>query len=125
MSKTLIAKPTLFAASALLLASLAGVHNVKAAEQSMPGLGAMDAHEQARRLLVRPDIAPSGPMAAPMAISIPGPVMLDAHEQARRLLSRPEASGGTGFEGAVLILKPEEVDAHTQAEHLLLRPLGY
>lgn len=125
MSAKLIAKPVFIAASALVLASLAGVHNVKAAEQSMAGSGAMDAREQARRLLLRPDIAPSGPMAAPMAISIPGSVLLDAHEQARRLLSRPEAAGGTGFEGAVLILKPEEVDAHTQAEHLLSRPLGY
>lgn len=127
MSKTLIAKPTLIAASALLLASLAGVHNVKA-EQSMPGFDAVDAHEQARRLLQRPAITASNLVAPQVAVRIAHPILLDAHTQARQLLLRPitGVGEGTGFEDAALILEPERADAHTQAEHLLLRsPFGY
>lgn len=122
MSKTLIAKSTFIAASTLLLASLSGMPPVKAAEQGMTASGAADAHEQARRLLRRPDITASGSAVTLPASCIARSPVPDAHEQARRLLSRPAAVAEcTGFEAAALILKPEAADGHTLAEHLLLK----
>lgn len=127
MSKSFIARPTLMVAGTLLLAALASVYNVEAAAQGVTGSGVVDAHDQARRLLQRPDIAASRATTVPTVMGIARSAVPDAQEQARRLLSPPTT--GTAevaeSEGATLILKREKADAHTLAELLLAKPSGY
>ncbi|HVS26561.1 MAG TPA: hypothetical protein VHE58_04600 [Burkholderiales bacterium] len=122
MFKTLIAKPTVITASALLFASLVGVHNAKA-EQG--GFGYVDSQEQARHLLQHGGVVESGYSQAPAAAGIVRSVKLDAQEQARRLIAGPIAGSNDGpvYIGAMLTLKPQEVDAHKQIERVLSAPL--
>lgn len=120
MSKTLTFKPTAIALSVFF--ATAGVTNAYAAP---------DGHEQARRLLQRPDVTANGERKASAVPAIVRVVPQDAHEQARGLLDRSLSSAKENgaryeYEGAALIVKPDEaLDAHTQARNLLARPLNY
>jgi hypothetical protein len=128
MSKSVLDKRTLIAANALLLAVLAGVHNEAASQETLGSSAAVDAQDQARRLLQRPDITASwSATAAPTVIKIARSAVPDAQEQARRMLSRPGIGTleATEVEGAALTLNPERADAHTLAAQLLLKPTGY
>ena len=123
MFKTFIVKPSVITASALLFASLVGVHNAKAAEQG--GFGYVDPQEQARNLVQHGGVVESGFSRAPSAVGIIRSVKLDAQEQARRLIAGPIAGSNDGpaYIGAMLILKSQEIDAHKQVEHVLSAPL--
>ena len=120
MFKTFIVKPSVIAASALILASLVGVHNAKA-EQS----GYVDPQQQARNLVQWGEV--SGSSATPVIVKVVSSAKFDAQEQARRLIAGPIAGSNDGpvYIGAMLILKSQEVDAHKQVEHLLSAPLPY
>ncbi len=87
MFKTFIVKPTVITAAALLVASLVGVHNAKAAEQG--GFGNVDTQEQARRLLAGPVAGSNDGPAYIGAMQVLKPQEVDAHKQAERLLSAP------------------------------------
>lgn len=115
MFKTLIVKPSVITASALLVASLVGVHNANADQ------------EQARNLLQHGGVVESGFWQAPAAAGIVGSVKLGAQEQARNLIAGPIAGSNDGpvYIGAMLTLKPQEGDAHKQIEHVLSAPLPY
>jgi hypothetical protein len=118
MAKILNAKSTIVVTGALLLASVAGISNAKAAQD-----GAPDAHEQARLLLQRPAITPASSAAATFATFTAQTVVPDAHEQARRLLSRGNTDAGKipAAPGRVASLETATLDAHLQAERLLSR----
>ena len=120
MFKTLIVKPSVIAASALLLASVVGVHNAKA-EQS----GYVDPQQQARNLVQHGDVTESGSSWKPVIVKVVSSAKLDAQEQARRMITGPIAGSNDGpaYVGAMLILKSQEVDAHKQIEHVLSAPL--
>jgi hypothetical protein len=124
MFKTLIVKPSVITASALLFVSLVAVHNAKA-ESS--GFGYVNTQEQARHLLQHGGVVESGFPWAPAAAGIVRSVKLDAQEQARRLIAGPIAGSNDGpvYIGAMLILKPQDVDAHKQIERVLSAPLLY
>ena len=123
MFKTLIAKPTVIAASALLFASLVGVHNAKAAGQG--SFGYVDPQEQARNLVQRGEVTESGSSRTHVIVNVVRSAKLDAQEQARRLIAGPIAGSNDGpaYIGAMLTLQPQEVDAHKQVEHVLSAPL--
>ena len=120
MFKTFIVKPSVITASALLLASLVGVHNAKA-EQS----GYVDAQQQARNFIQHGDVTESGSSWKPVIVKVVSSAKLDAQEQARRLITGPIAGSNDGpaYIGAMLTLKSQEVDAHKQVEHVLSAPL--
>ena len=120
MFKTFIVKPSVITASALLLASVVGIHNAKA-EQS----GYVDAQQQARNLVQRGEVTESGSSRTPVIVKVVRSAKLDAQEQAIRLINGPIAGSNDGpaYIGAMLILKSQEVDAHKQVEHILSAPL--
>ena len=120
MFKTLIVKPSVIAASALLLASVVGVHNAKA-EQS----GYVDPQQQARNLAQNGDVTESDSSWKPVIVKVVSSAKLDAQEQARRLITGPIAGSNDGpaYIGAMLILKSQQIDAHKQVEHVLSAPL--
>ncbi len=122
MFKTLIVKPSVITASALLFASLVGVHNAKAESGSF---GYVDSQDQARHLLQHGAVVESGFWQAPVAVGIVGSVKLDAQEQARNLIAGPIAGSkdGPAYIGAMLVLKPQEGDAHKQIERVISAPL--
>ena len=123
MFKTFIVKPSVITASALLVASLVGVPNAKAAEQG--GFGYVDPQEQARNLVQRGGVTESGSSQTPVIVNIVRSAKLDAQEQARRLIAGPIAGSNDGpaYEGALLVLQPKGFDAHKQVEHVLSAPL--
>ena len=122
MFKTLIVKPSVIAASALLLASVVGVHNAKA-EQG--GFGYVDPQQQARNLVQRGEVTESVSSWKPVIVKVVSSAKLDAQEQARRLIAGPIAGSNDGpaYEGALLVLQPKGFDAHKQVEHVLSAPL--
>ena len=122
MFKTLIVKPSVIAASALLFASVVGVHNAKA-EQG--GFGYVDPQQQARNLVQWGEVTKSGSSWKPVIVKVVSSAKLDAQEQARRLITGPIAGSNDGpaYIGAMLIVESQEVDAHKQVEHVLSAPL--
>ena len=120
MFKTFIVKPSVITASALILASLVGVHNAKAAPS-----GYADPQQQARNLVQHGDVTESGSSWKPVIVKVVSSAKLDAQEQARRMITGPIAGSNDGpaYVGAMLILKSQEVDAHKQIEHVLSAPL--
>jgi len=122
MSRTPTARRSLLATSALLLGLLAGVHHEAASQETVID----DAHDQARRLLQRPEITSAPSTAAATAVSTARSAG-DAQEQARRLLTsdRIIAREVAGTEAAALNSTAQRVDAHTLAARLLLKPNAY
>ena len=123
MSRTPTARRSLLATSALLLGLLAGVHHEAASQEATV---VADAHDQARRLLQRPEITSAPSTAAATAVSTARSAG-DAQEQARRLLTsdRIIAREVAGTEAAALNSTAQRVDAHTLAARLLLKPNAY
>ena len=120
MFKTFIVKPSVITVSALLVASLLGIHNAKAAPS-----GYADPQQQARNLVQRGEVTASASSWTPVKVNVVRSVKLDAQEQARRLIAGPIAGSNDGpaYEGALLVLQPKGFDAHKQVEHVLSAPL--
>ena len=87
MFKTFIVKSTVITAAALLVASLVGVHNAKAAEQG--GFGNVDTQEQARRLLAGPIAGSNDGPAFIGAVLILNQQQVNAQKQIAGVLSAP------------------------------------
>jgi hypothetical protein len=111
-----ITKSTIVATSALLLASVAGIHTAAAAQES-----AVDGHVQARTLLQRAEVTPGIPVVTLFATHSSETDALDAHEQARSLVAgSPLYSGDISTTGSTLAsLEITTADAHGTAERLL------
>ena len=118
MSKTFIVKPSVITVSALLLASVVGIHNAKAAPS-----GYADPQQQASNLVQWGEV--SGSSATPVIVKVVSSAKLDAQEQARHLIAGPIAGSNDGpvYIGAMLNLKSQKVDAQKQIEHVLSAPL--
>jgi len=123
MLKTATSRRSVLATSALLLGLLAGVHDEAASQATT----VVDAHDQARRLLQRPEITSAASTAAATAVSTERSVASDAQEQARRLLTsdRIVTQEVAGAEAAQQPPAAQRVDAHTVAARLLLKPNAY